>query len=187
MAESYSLAPNEAVILKDTSVQHGTGFMRSYTDELILTNLNLICVRKSAFGRTKSVFTFPLNQIKKLDGKPQAVKGELSGGDKTLDIYLINGIEHFQFQTGEKKKINLWINEIYKVITGNPCTDLKEDDSLVGSILGFGKKVKDSLGFKTEEPTSNNVTKKCMSCSAPLTGTKGHTVRCKYCDTDQIL
>lgn len=33
----YTLQPNEVVILKDESVKHGGS---SYTDELILTNLN---------------------------------------------------------------------------------------------------------------------------------------------------
>ena len=44
MAARYNLQPNEAVLLKDDSVMHG-GLMSAYTDELILTNLNLVLTK----------------------------------------------------------------------------------------------------------------------------------------------
>lgn len=56
MAESYSLAPNKSVILKNTSMRHGKGLMLSYTDELVLTNHNLICVEKKVHSEEQKLF-----------------------------------------------------------------------------------------------------------------------------------
>ncbi len=50
MAARYNLQPNEVMILKGEGVMHGGGFGSSYTDELILTNLNLVLLKKGMFG-----------------------------------------------------------------------------------------------------------------------------------------
>lgn len=51
---------------------------------------------------------------------------------------------------------------------------------------------KGTLGIKSKSKATNEpvrVTKKCIGCMSPtpLTGTKGQSIRCRYCDTDQIL
>ena len=60
MAARYNLQPHEVVLLKDESVMHG-GFWSAYTDELMLTNLNLVLIKKGMFGNSKGVLTFPVN------------------------------------------------------------------------------------------------------------------------------
>ena len=45
MAAKYNLMPNESIILKETGVAHG-GVMAIYTDELMLTNLNIVSLRR---------------------------------------------------------------------------------------------------------------------------------------------
>jgi len=41
---NYNLQPNESIIMKSDSVCHGGG-LAGYTDELILTNLNIVLIR----------------------------------------------------------------------------------------------------------------------------------------------
>lgn len=199
MAKDYlGLAPNETVITKEEPVAHG-GVGAFLTDELLLTNLRIICVHKGMFENVKTVFSYPLNQIKKYDGKPQVMMGKLSNGDRCLDVYLLNGVEHFQFSTGNKKIIEQWIDEIYKLLVGEIAEKKSENegeidpDSLLGQFAEVGQRFKDILGIrskpkeKSPSQQETRITKKCISCSAPLVGVPGQTVRCKYCDTNQTL
>lgn len=201
MALKLNLAPNESIVLKEACVAHG-GVMAIYTDELILTNLNVICISKGMFGNTKNIFYYPLSQLKHYNGKAQAILGKLSNGTYALELYFVNGVETFNFQSNNKKTINKWINSISEIVGCRNTADIStEDDDEVDpdSIAGALKEVADefraAFGFKAKkknpdknvvsEPTTIN--RKCISCSAPLVGKKGQVVHCKYCDTDQTL
>ena len=207
MAKEYRLMPNESVILKEVSVAHG-GIMASTTDELLLTNMNIICVDKGIFGNTKGFFQYPLSQIKKYNGKPQVMMGKRSNGTRALEVYFLNGeVEYFSFASGNKKKINQWVEAINKVVVGatveqNPEADDNEyddEDTLVGAFKEVGDEFKEigsellgAIGIqkKKKKNTKNQVqrvTQKCVSCSAPLAGVKGQVVKCSYCDTEQVL
>ena len=209
MAVNYGLMPNESILLKEVSVAHG-GVMAAYTDELILTNLNLICVGKGIFGNNKGIKKYPLHQIKIYDGKPQAMQGKLSNGTPALEVYFMNGAtESFSFQSGNKKKIEQFIQGISKAlgVSNNSfgyeteTNDDVDDDSLIGAFKEVGEEFADVgkellgvIGIKPGKKKNNGVatgpvhmTKKCMSCSAPLSGMQGSTIKCKYCDTIQTL
>lgn len=210
MASNFNLMPNESIILKETSVAHG-GVMAVYTDELILTNLAIICINKGVFGNTKNIYRYPLNQIKMYNGKPQAIQGKLSNGVPALEVYFMNGMESFNFQTMNKRNIQRWIDEITKVICGlsddmsnldNSNDNDYDSDTLVGAFKEVGDQFKEvgselmgAFGIKmpkiNTKSSSNNasekVSKKCTSCSAPLIGVRGQVIKCKYCDTNQTL
>jgi hypothetical protein len=195
------------MVAQEVGVAHG-GLMAIYTDELMLTNLNIFCVNKGMFGNTKTVFCYPLNQIKIFNGKPQVVTGKLSNGMSTLDIYFQNGNESFRFQSQNKNKITRWTKLICKIILGDHSQEiefLEEDeknsgidlDSPIGQVKEAWNGIKSELGFiptkkKTSasavpQPESIRVNKKCIFCSAPLIGIKGQMVHCNYCDADQTL
>lgn len=211
MAFKLNLSPNEAVVLKETEVAHG-GVMANYTDDLILTNLNVICVHRGIFQNVKNVFYYPLNQLKQYNGHVQAIFGKVSNGDACLELYFANGVESFRFVSHNKKTIAQWITAISKILGCNNDTvsydDFDDDeddeadhdneddsDSIAGAfkevagefraVLGLKDKKKNSDKNTVSEPTTIN--KKCISCSAPLIGKKGQIVHCKYCDTDQTL
>ncbi|MDK7337204.1 hypothetical protein [Pauljensenia sp. UMB0895] len=208
VAKEYRLMPNEAVILKEVSVAHG-GVRAVYTDELMLTNLNIVCTNKGMLGNTKNILQYPLSQIKKYNGRPQVIMGKLSNGMPCLEVYFINGgKESFKFQSGNKKKINQWIKAIGELVGGESVdqstdidtNDYDGEDTLVGAFKEVGEQFKDvgteilgSLGFRLGKKMSapnqgvERISKKCVSCSAPLVGNKGQTVKCKYCDTEQSL
>ncbi len=203
MSREYVLMPNESIILKEAGIAHG-GMMALYTDELMLTNLKIICTNKGMLGNVKEIFEYPLNQIKMYNGKPQAMVNKLSNGMPRLEVYFINGkVESFGFQSFGEGKIRQWIDAIGKLIggetveqasnysSGSSVEHLKEAGRQVKK---FGTDVLGALGLGsgsqkngTESHGPERVSKKCASCSAPLVGNKGQVVRCKYCDTEQIL
>lgn len=190
-----NLLPNESIILKSESVMHG-GFMAAYTDELILTNQNIVYVSKGIFGNTKNIKKFPVNQIKMYNDEPQAILGKNRNGMPQLEIYFLNGHECFSFQSMGKKEVVQWINAICKLVTGNESTNFPSGSAIPGTeyladkLKGTVETFKNTFGIKSNSidgVSSEKVTKKCISCSAPLNGNKGQTIHCKYCDTNQVL
>lgn len=199
------LQPDEAMILQEVAVEHGLGLTSAYTDELYLTTRNIYCVNKGVFGNTKNVFCYPLNQLKRVNGRPQAMQGTKSNGTPSLEIYLMNGnsSESFSFQTKNKSTIKKWIKEINKALgydgvdedddefddDGTPMGELKGafNDAMSELGINFQLGKKKSQKRTTQSETQTKINKKCISCSAPLIGYKGQLVHCKYCDTDQTL
>ena len=178
MADNLGLDYDEVVILKETSVAHG-GVMAIYTDELILTNKKIICLGKGVFGGTKKVFHYPLDQIKVFNGIPQVQQGKLSNGTACLDVYLVDGEEHFNFQTRNKKTISVWIEEIRKLFGKDAGAgyysddeddvddeyerDEEDDDSVLGAFKEVGEEFKDvgrefaeAFGFKIKKKNKAN-------------------------------
>lgn len=195
----YNLEPNESLLIQSTSVLcEGSRLMPVYTDELILTNLNIIHISKGIIGNIKRVQKYPLNQVKIINGEAQAIMGKSSNGMPELQIYFVNGQVAFKFQILGKKEIVKYVNEISKVLIGNDSS--RNSAANPFAIPGAGlvaETLKDTIGvFKgtfgikskskdADEPV--RVTKKCIGCMSHLTGTKSQSIRCRYCDTDQIL
>ncbi len=191
MATRFVLQPNEFVLIKDESVMHG-GFWSGYTDELMLTNLNLVLLKKGSFGNSKSVLTFPVNQIKVYNERAQAVIGKYSNGADLLEVYFLNGQEKFSFQSGGKRKINEWIAKINQAVSGeNGPVPQASGMALPGADLVAGV-LKDTFGvFKSKlgsQPVAPvKVAGKCRGCGAPVTGFQGRAISCEYCGTAQQL
>lgn len=82
-------------------------------------------------------------------------------------------------------------------MTGGESTTVPSGFAIPGTeylsetIIGTVDTFKNTFGIKSKKvengASSEKVTKKCISCSAPLIGGKRKTIHCKYCDTDQIL
>ena len=184
------MQPNEVVLLKEQGVMHG-GRMSSYTDELILTNLNLVLLKKGMFGNSKSTLIFPLSQIKVYNERAHAVIGKSANGADALEVYFLNGQEAFCFGSGGKKKLNDWIGKINHVVTGAEPAQQESGLALPGSDLVAGV-LKDTLGvFKSKLGAKAappvKLAAKCRSCGAPVTGFQGQTITCDYCGSGQQL
>ena len=191
MAARYNLQPHEVVLLKDESVMHG-GFWSAYTDELMLTNLNLVLIKKGMFGNSKGVLTFPVNQIKVHNQQAQAVIGKATNGSDLLEVYFLNGQEKFAFQTGGKKKLNEWIAKINQAVTGeeapaqpNSGMALPGAEMVAGVLKDTLGVFKSKLGSKAEAPV--RVASKCRGCGAPVAGFQGQAITCEYCGSAQQL
>ncbi|MBC3899505.1 hypothetical protein GH811_07730 [Acetobacterium malicum] len=103
---NYNLESNEAILIQSTGVLcEGGGIMTAYTDELILSNINIIHISKGIFGNAKGVKKYPLSQVKIINGEAQAIMGKSSNGMPDLQIYFVNGQLAFQFQSSGKKEI----------------------------------------------------------------------------------
>ncbi|MGW6175299.1 hypothetical protein ACWF5H_17565 [Arthrobacter sp. NPDC055138] len=191
MAAKYNLQPNEVVLLKDERVMHG-GFLSAYTDELMLTNLNLVLLRKGMFGNSKGVLTFPVNQIKVHNQQAQAVIGKATNGSDLLEVYFLNGQEKFAFQSGGKRKLNEWISKINYAVTGEEVSvqqgsgmALPGAEMVAGVLKDTLGVFKSKLGSKSEAPVK--VAGKCRGCGAPVAGFQGQAVTCEYCGSAQQL
>ncbi len=191
---SYNLQPNEALLLKEERVAYG-GTFASYTDELLLTNMNLILVKKSMFARSKGARVFPLDQIKVHEGTAQAIVGKQTNGTPALEVYFLTGHESFAFQSGGKKKVPAWVAKINQVVTGQgPSAGQHAGMAIPGAEMVAGV-LKDTLGVFKAKLGSNagatdapvQVAGKCGACGAPVTGNRGLAVACGYCGTTQQL
>ena len=200
---TYQLQSNEGVVLQETGICYEPNKLSTaYTDELILTNLTLIHVRKGIFMGTKGVRYIPLNQVKVIGGKCQALVGKAQNGHAILQIYTQQGTEEFAFQTKAKKKAGIWANEISRLVTGRDSENALEsqdapeydfEDTVIGQLkdafgevgaafgIGFGK------SGQQQKSSVERVSTKCSGCHAPITGVKGKAAVCKYCDTEQVL
>lgn len=193
MAAKYNLQPDEVVVLKEENVLHG-GFWAAYTDELILTNRNLVLLKKGVFGNPKGVLTFPVSQIKIYNDQAQAIIGKSSNGMDSLEIYFLYGQEEFRFQSGGKRKIHTWIAKINEVVTGKAAPDAGADVGMAipGTEL-VAETLKDTINvFKSTfgaspSPTPVVVAGKCVGCGAALSGAQGQAMSCDYCGTTQHL
>ena len=181
---NYSLALNEGIIIQCDKIYHN-----KKPSELILTNLNLICVETNSaiFKKSYNVLKIPVNQIKVIDGQAQAFVVK-ENGDWVLQVLLRNKEEKFIF-SGEfyelikkKQEAIKFIKQISLLLTGKSASNIA-DTTFIGGV----KNILGSIGVDIKNKQPNNVTAKCIGCMAPLSGQQGQTVRCEYCDTEQTL
>ena len=96
----FDLQPGECILLKASCVRHG--FWSAYTDELVLTNQNIIHVKSGLLGNFKGVVRYPLSNI------TQAIIGEAQNGEKQLEVYHNGKMEDFAFQSGNNRTLKVW-------------------------------------------------------------------------------
>ena len=103
--QKYVLGSGESIILKATSVRHG--FWGLYTNELILTTDNVVCVELGMFGNHKTNNIYPLYKIR------QAIIGKAQNGEKQLELYMDDGsVEDFAFQEDSDMQLRVWTTAI---------------------------------------------------------------------------
>ena len=188
----YNMQPNEVVLLKDDRVMVGGAFS-AYTDALILTNLNLVLVKKGVLGNSKGIRTYPVNQIKVYNQEAQTRMGKSRNGTALLEVYFVNGEEQFSFQSGGKKKILDWAAKINEVVTGQAAPEVGGGPGLAlpGAERVAGM-LKDTLDvFKSKRGSKSDagprVAAKCRACGAPVAGRQGQPITCEYCGTAQQM
>lgn len=87
-----NLLPHETIILRDSVVQHDRGgLIDLYSDELVLTNMALVVIHKSVMGGVKDIQRFSLDQVKVVNGVPQALFGTSSSGENQLQVFFRMG------------------------------------------------------------------------------------------------
>ena len=192
--EKYSLDSDEGIILRTSNVAYkGTA---PYAHELILTNKNIILLKKGLFGGTKDVLYFPLNQVKVVNGKVQALVGRHRNGEPRLELYMQNGdVEYFTFQAITKAEAVKWAKNIQKILMNreegeyDPASfAIPGTEMIVESIKGTMDTIKGVFNRKTpEEMNSLKCAVFCPNCGASVVGIKGTTAQCPYCGTIQNI
>lgn len=193
MGNEYQLQPNESMIMRIESVSYNGA---SYLDDLILTDINLILIRKGLFGYYKGSLTFPLSQIKFFDGQPQVFLRKRFGMSPVVEIGFTSGQNIFSFSgTDTAKKlveaINLIAMEQPINMDDYNGVDSPAYDSSAAYYKDMADDIKGIFGIKTTKKSQKSMPEKvsirCRSCGASLAGNKGQVVKCPYCDTKQNL
>lgn len=192
-----SLDPNETIVFQADSVTDLKKLTSGEIDEIILTDLNFYYISKGIFRNIAEIRKHPINTIKLIDGKPNIqISFNSSKLCKQISLYFVDGDEKFALSMFTGKKAEDFKNCVYKVVTGDICRETSNENSAVSTIGGLFKSAistaKNAVGLSDgqDSPLANKqkeVTKKCMFCSAPISGLAGSKVRCKYCDSEQTL
>lgn len=184
MENEFNLNADETIVDRISKIGYG-GFW-SGNNELVLTNQSIILVKKGFFGNTEEVVKYPLSDLRVVNGQVQAKIGRPDNVTYALDLYFNKGTESFRFEW--ESDVQKWIDEITEIITGVKVE--RDEFAWVGETLAMAESVnstiksfKKTLGIKSTEQVSI----KCPSCGATLTGTEGETVKCPYCGTFTTL
>jgi hypothetical protein len=181
-----NLQSDEVVIIRQDRVVHG-GIMANHTDELILTNLNLILISKGIFGKVKNISRFQVDQIKVFNGNAQTILGKRSNGLPQLEVYFTNGQEYFGFES--KKVVKDWIKAINQLVLGQDFTIDRLDNKTIPGTEFIASSIKDTINTVKDvfgkKPVK--VIQECHSCGAPISGFQGQVVSCQYCCMNQQM
>lgn len=190
----YKLEINEGIVLKNQNAFHPVGKKIGSMGELILTNLNIIYIKKGMLGGTKEVIKLPLNQIKIIDGNPQIRLERRTNGTTQMEIYFFNSEECFYFNDFGNKELIKWIDKIHEILTGEPAKIDEDDRNYVPGLSEVANTLKESIGtfkqafgIKEKKQEKEKMATRCISCDAPLFGEKGATIKCKYCGVKQTI
>ena len=188
VTKTLELKQGESVIKRSEKVGYGKP-VKSNNNDLILTNMALIHVKKNLFGKEKEAIRYPLSDIRRAGDNVEVKLGKPDIVSVSLDVYFDYGMEQFIFTWD--KEVEEWIAEITGAVTGKPV-ERKQDNPLDGfddlinmanSAAGAINKVKGSLGIKSTEEGVGI----CEGCGATVKGIVGTAVDCPYCGRSTMI
>lgn len=176
----YNLESDEAVILQSNNVSCTTKKIGSFSDELILTNKNIIYVHIGLFGKPKYIKKYSLEYVKMYNGKPQVLINQCKDGYYEMQIYTVDGQVSFRFVKNEKKQISLWIDKITELkVKGEARVNNKgiKGVSVIKNMVELLKETKESL----DDSFIKKIVVNCPKCGAQIEGVKKQNILCEYC------
>lgn len=189
----YAFEPDEYVILKtqDVRLDSGDSIFDPPDVELMLTNRNIVLPRKNLFGKVKGYTTYPLSEIRIVNGVPQCCL-DITEILPHLDVFLNNDQVSFAFM--DEHAVVAWVDEIHKLLVGKEApAEMKQTASGLGLGFAFGEinEVVDSMGDafgsltnafeRKRRENAPVVAAECPHCCASIKGRKGETVTCPFC------
>lgn len=142
--ENYTLQSNESVLYKG-----GCSLVnKSANVELVLTNLNLVFIKKTKklFAKEEiEVEIYPVEEIKIYNGLPQ-----IKQKDNIVEIFLTSGEIDVSFIS--KQEIRKFISKAYELLTGKTMAERVSD-----KVKGAVKLVDDTIGVNTADAIKNVV------------------------------
>lgn len=187
-----TLLTNERQFLKFRSKKE---IGSNVSGDLALTSKRVIFSWTSGglFSREENKLELPVNQLKINDGElAMDLKYSEDKCCYVLNMKFLTNELAFSIPEERKNDVVEWMDAICMEILGRKANlPTRIRNAMVGAgeffeaanqIKGAVSAFKDSLGLPTKQK-SNKVTVRCTGCMAAVTGEKGETVRCKYCDT----
>ena len=193
MASGLKLAQDEKVVytLEEVYVHENVNIPH----DAILTNKHLFIVTYSILGNIKIIARYPLKSI------------SVSGGRANLTIERWNKAIGYRrlvvrFKNGEKlilrgelqkhEDLSDFGSQLNAVLTGNLVPPVEVNNTISAEVIGMIKDVFATPGTKEQrqfaEPAKpERITVRCRGCGATISGYKGKTIRCEYCDTRRSL
>lgn len=130
---NLELELDEGIVLQATEVER-YGIKELSLNEMVLTNKNIVCVYEKSTGLFSKPETIiekiPLSTIKVANGQAQVMVHDSDEYGKGLQVLFISGHrEHFVFSDSPKKTMPLWINEINKILIGEPTIPVQVENT----------------------------------------------------------
>ena len=162
-----------------------------------MTNLHLFHLSKGFFGKVKEIKKYPVEGIKVVDDRAQVfLANPGNDGSLQLQIFFEYGLVSFRLQSDTRRFVWQFINSVNQLRTGKPLEDESAGYPMALPGIGYlAEVVKDTLGVfrqslgmdDKKEVRREMAAAPCNNCSAPLSGYKGQVVRCRYCNSEQLL
>lgn len=130
---NLELELDEGIVLQTSEVER-YGIKELSLNEMVLTNKNIVCVYEKSTGLFSKPETIiekiPLSTIKVANGQAQVMVHDSDEYGKGLQVLFISGHrEHFIFSDSPKKTMPLWINEINKILIGEPIIPVQVENT----------------------------------------------------------
>lgn len=183
--EKFTPDPNENILFEDSSVS-----LNGASGTAILTDINLYHVTYGVFGGIKNINKLPLRQIQIMNGKARVFVKAALLESPSLIVYANNKqFEYVFYNTIVANTVKKWADFITQALTGQQASveQTGEIAEVASQIKGTIDTFKGVFGKKNNVAFGGKISKKCVACRAPISGTVGETVRCPYCDTEQAL
>lgn len=197
--DDYNLEPGEFLIMQEEHVLLGPINNKQHIRAVALTDRTLILVNDVATGlfkRTTMVKRCPLRRLQRsTHDEVQVFAGKL-GDTWWLQLPFEGELIMLTFEISPRRTAERWAEAIRLAAAGNYAA-IRTQGTLPPELAGIMDSSRDLIDSLTggrsskriSEPERQDasVTVKCVSCHAPLTGHRGTTVTCSYCDTAQTL
>ena len=155
----------------------------------ILTDKHIYHITTGFFGGIKTIEKLPLREIRIENGKAQIKVQFAVLEGSSLIVYTHDGSCTYEFRDSLANEAKKWGDYIAQKLTGY-TVDVEQTGEIAEvatQIRGAIDAFKGAFGMKSIIGSNESVSKKCIGCRAPISGNKGSTIRCPYCDTEQKL
>ncbi len=181
-----NLRSDEKIILEDGDVsESGLSGSLLFSDDLYLTNYNLIYVYVGLFGKVKNIKKYSLEDIKIDENEePMAYRDWNEDADSVeLRVELRSKTLEVLFSEDTEENVEMWVDAIKTAVEDLPGKERKKEAK---KDTEETKEIKEEAAPKPEENVKF-VSKDCLGCGMLITGGEGKLVVCEYCDTKQAL
>lgn len=187
---NINLEFNETVIVKCEDIHFDTTSKSKGRADVLLTNMRVVVISKGIFGKVKETLFFPMEDIKRYNGKPQ-VKYSEKDGQALIDLYTTRMQIELKFDSDKKKEAKSFVYEMNKLLCSdedfeewkkeNKLLAMTTPEEVVKTIVGTIGSIKDSI----IPPVPGSSV--CNKCGGLIQGYVGKPGKCTFCGNQQVI